>query len=110
MRTSAIAELEDLRAGQSEILKSGAGMALSTTHTGVLSAARIIDTYLHGYYLHAHNEKAALARTLDSLPPIARFTFYTVMFRLTKLYVIGANVVDLVLAEASLIEVTEPAA
>jgi hypothetical protein len=108
VRDAAITDLEGLHHGQKEILDYGMGIALNFSDgrsTNRLTSQEILATYLNGVWLHSSNSKSQRAQRLDQAPPVARFTFYGVILLLTNLYWVGANVVDLVLAEPELVPV-----
>lgn len=70
-----------------------------------IDTATIIDAYAHGLYLHGTNEKSKLARQLDDLRPLPRFTFYRAMYDLADLYWMAGNVVDVIFATPELLDV-----
>jgi hypothetical protein len=106
-RREALAALSDVHVGQKEILDYGVGIGFYFGDGNVstrLTTETILATYLNGVWLHGSNDKSKRARALDQAPPVARFTFYGAIYQLTKLYAIGANIVDLALAEPGLTE------
>jgi hypothetical protein len=104
-RDLALAALENVHSGRQAIPSHAAGIGFGQHELGTRWTRRLvedwIEAYLHGAWLHVHNEKSHRVAALDSTP-IPRFTVYQVMRELTNTYWLGANIVDFVLAEPAL--------
>jgi hypothetical protein len=72
-----------------------------------MDSRRIINAYFHGHYLHSGNPKTELARRLDDLQPLPRYTLYNVMLLLRNVYSNAANAVDRVLEAPEILD-TDP--
>jgi hypothetical protein len=112
-RKDALEAIASLAEWQQHELKAGIGLGIRfeyPTREEQVDPAKILDAYFHGQYLHNANDKTQLARRLDELDPWPRYTLYTVMGRLTRVYWVIANVVDLILNDPELVdaEVVEP--
>ena len=107
-RDEAIAALDEFNEAK-RVAMSGAGAEIvfkdaTTGEQRKMTSERIIEAYLHGQYLHSGNAKCDIARDLDNIPGLSRFTFYTVMLALRNLYWCAANAVDRVLAVPALLD------
>jgi hypothetical protein len=99
-REEALAAISGLRAALSEITQRGIGLGIvieRPDQSDRITPWKILDTYFHGRYIHSDTRKARLARELDQLDPWARYTLYSVMWRLTRAYWVIANVAELAL-------------
>jgi hypothetical protein len=88
-------------------LASGIGIAIIFDHGATQESVdpeAILEAYFHGLYLHSGNDLSERVRQLDAVGPMPRFTFYNVMWDLTRVYFVVANVVDRVLAEPALLD------
>lgn len=107
----ALEEIASLRKWQQDELKVGIGLGITfqyPTHQHRVDPAAILDIYFHGQYLHYANDKSELVRRLDGLDPWPRYTLYTVMFKLTRVYWVIADVVELILKEPDLLDTPAP--
>jgi hypothetical protein len=99
-RDEALAAIRELRDWLQELLNCGIGLGIvfdNGTRQRQIDPRTILDTYFHGHYLHSGNEKSQLARLLDGLEPWARYTLYSVMWKLTQAYYVIANGAELAL-------------
>lgn len=106
-RKEALAAIASFAEWQQHELKAGIGLGIRfeyPTREERVDPAKILDAYFHGQYLHNANDKSKLARRLDDLDPWPRYTLYTVMGRLTRVYWVIANVVELILKEPALVD------
>ena len=69
-----------------------------------VNARTILDAYFHGHYLHSGNEKTDLARRLDELQPVPRYTLYSTMLLLRNVYWNAANAAEQVLGVPALLD------
>lgn len=98
-QADALQAIKELRSWLNEILERGIGLGIvfeRPTGSDPITPRKILDAYFHGHYLHSGN-KTKLARELDQLEPWARYTFYSVMWKLTRAYWVIANVAELAL-------------
>lgn len=105
-RDRALVLLDSIYRGQKVLLDEGAGIAMYSAAEGRrtrLTTETVLATYLHGVWLHSDSDKRRRAAALDNAPPIARFTFYTGIAKLTLLYMDAAMIVDAALAEPTLL-------
>jgi hypothetical protein len=110
-RQEALAAIASFAEWEQHELKAGIGLGIRfeyPTREEQVDPAKILDAYFHGQYLHNANDKSDLARRLDDLDPWPRYTLYTVMGRLTRVYWVIANVVELIFEEPGLLD-TQPA-
>jgi hypothetical protein len=110
-RDDSLEEIASLRKWQQDELKAGIGLGITfeyPTHQHRVDPAAILDAYFHGQYLHYANDKSQLASRLDGLDPWPRYTLYTVMGKLTRVYWVIANVVELILKEPDLLDAPAP--
>jgi hypothetical protein len=111
-REDALAAIADLGEWRKSALNAGIGLGIRfeyPTRQERVDPATILDAYFHGQYLHSANDKSKLVRRLDDLDPWPRYTLYTVMGRLMRVYWVIANVVELILKEPSLLDGPGPA-
>lgn len=98
-QAEALEAIKELRSWLNQILERGIGLGIvfeRPTGPDPITPRRILDAYFHGHYLHSGN-KTTLARELDQLQPWPRYTFYSVMWKLTRAYWVIANVAELAL-------------
>ncbi len=97
-QAEALRRLKELREWVGEILDRGIGLGIVFDNGKTeqrISPRVLLDTYFHGRYLHSGNDKAELAERLDALNPWARYTLYSVIWKLTRAYWVIANVAEL---------------
>lgn len=98
-QAEALEAIKELRSWLNEILDRGIGLGIvfeRPSGSDAITSRRILDAYFHGHYLHSGN-KTKLAQELDQLEPWARYTFYSVIWKLTRAYWVIANVAELAL-------------
>jgi hypothetical protein len=106
-QTEALAAVKELRSWLHEILEHGIGLGIvfeRPSGSDPITPRRILDAYFHGHYLHSGN-KTRSARELDQLQPWARYTFCSVLWKLTHAYWVIANVAELALQTPAVTEV-----